>query len=729
MPQKTSAQLKKLSKKLCSAINNSVKRNVNSQKLMMISDSNRDDTSLIMLKHSIHLERCDFGFSKTEMGSEMALAMFQHRERVIFIYSPTMKCITSFALDPYVKDLPGDIQQIIRPDDILNQFSQKDNNILEMFGTCVRCHKTVTADKLSKITEHTYVGEYKKSDICDKCFVRCVNTCECCEKKFYSYSMGSPSHICEVCSTSMKKTHCCRYKPVNEVVPCRYCRKNWCSKHLDQHVRESHRDSMGMHTDRVDVRPIYSKEPGKYLKVNRSVGIELEAVPETKGGAVSTYTHLNGIKKLLPSILPYEYGVTHDGSVRVDFGIDGVVEGIEFVTPPRSMIGAEECISTLCKTVKSIGMTVNKTCGVHVHIGLDGIKNDPVKLAHLLRTIYAVEDILYSVNPPSRWTNKYCRSLSDKYSFEDFHRPTTVEWFESVWYGSKSLMDLKHFKSHKYNGGVDSSQDTRYCGVNFHSAFTNGTIEFRHHAGSLNSEKILGWVGLLLTIVDYAENRYNDQHVHDLYQAETTTEKMKLFFTYFDVPEEIKSYVKKRVEEFNPRFKEFKTVMKTLSQRKRTKYFPVVAKRKNDKERMEEAFYILMQIYNEEVYERVVKRLKKEFENDKPGLISKIFMPRRERMQPARDFYAMSMADFNGGINQEANESPAVEGGGGGGVEYQIGSPVIPVRDTVQRRVISLHREMAERDAAETSRAGSLTERNILRALETLSGTDEDAPF
>lgn len=52
-------------------------------------------------------------------------------------------------------------------------------------------------------------------------------------------------------------------------------------------------------------------------------------------------------------------------------------------------------------------------------------------------------------------------------------------------------------KTDKYNGA-------RYTGLNIHSFFYRGTIEFRHHSGTVNADKAKNWGMICAAIIEYA---------------------------------------------------------------------------------------------------------------------------------------------------------------------------------------------------------------------------------
>ena len=48
---------------------------------------------------------------------------------------------------------------------------------------------------------------------------------------------------------------------------------------------------------------------------------------------------------------------------------------------------------------------------------------------------------------------------------------------------------------------TDKYNDARYSGLNMHSRYYHGSLEFRLHSGTLNSRKIFNWISILNVII------------------------------------------------------------------------------------------------------------------------------------------------------------------------------------------------------------------------------------
>jgi len=186
--------------------------------------------------------------------------------------------------------------------------------------------------------------------------------------------------------------------------------------------------------------------------------------------------------------------VKPDGTPAVD---------AEIVLPPLADCQvAFEYLETVCNAIASTGATVNRSCGLHVHISnapLDDTHSAARftgdSIDHKERTgryltgqyfadpldAVAVKDIMVrytrqqatvdSMLPPSRRGNRYCRPLS-------------VAALE----GANTLNELTQATHGKFST------------INL-TTWSRGTIEFRQHSGTIEADKTWNWVQFILNLV------------------------------------------------------------------------------------------------------------------------------------------------------------------------------------------------------------------------------------
>jgi hypothetical protein len=133
--------------------------------------------------------------------------------------------------------------------------------------------------------------------------------------------------------------------------------------------------------------------------------------------------------------------------------------GVEIVSPVLDWSDAGRRQLELAIDTAAPHVTVNTSCGFHVHVSADGL-NGP-KLARLKRLWLNLEPIVFSYLPPSRRNNHYCQR------------------------------------------GI--GETGRYYGLNLTCLPVKGTVEFRCHHGTMNKKKIISWVAFCIALVEFAK--------------------------------------------------------------------------------------------------------------------------------------------------------------------------------------------------------------------------------
>lgn len=163
---------------------------------------------------------------------------------------------------------------------------------------------------------------------------------------------------------------------------------------------------------------------------------------------------------------------------------DGSIVGsqpAECVTP--ALKGESEGFNKLkacCDTLNTIGASVNKSCGLHVHIGAQMLTEK--EYCNVFVNYMRLETAIDSFLAPSRRSGgagaHWCHSL--RHAENDIIAATTI-------------------------GGIrEALNRNRYHKVNAEAYLRHRTIEFRQHQGSINFTKIKAWVEFLAKLVAYS---------------------------------------------------------------------------------------------------------------------------------------------------------------------------------------------------------------------------------
>jgi Putative amidoligase enzyme len=155
--------------------------------------------------------------------------------------------------------------------------------------------------------------------------------------------------------------------------------------------------------------------------------------------------------------------------------------GLEIVSPPLGEEGLAQ-IEIVGNTLIAMGARVNKSCGLHVHIGARSLSIPAMKQLAWLYHDY--EESIDSLLPPSRRGNgnTYCRSVKMTVDREALKRARDITQIQRA-----------------ISGG------SRYVKLNIGAFWKHGTVEFRQHSGTVDPVKMTKWVLFCTQMVDTAK--------------------------------------------------------------------------------------------------------------------------------------------------------------------------------------------------------------------------------
>lgn len=132
-------------------------------------------------------------------------------------------------------------------------------------------------------------------------------------------------------------------------------------------------------------------------------------------------------------------------------------------------------IKKVCDALISAGATVNKTCGLHVHVGASDVTVEVMK--RIINRYNRFEGVIDGFMPESRRGdyNEFSRSLNQYVS---------------------RIQNCQNIES------IACNIPTRYTKVNVQSYLRHGTVEFRQHSGTVEAEKAINWVKFCLNFVE-----------------------------------------------------------------------------------------------------------------------------------------------------------------------------------------------------------------------------------
>jgi hypothetical protein len=225
------------------------------------------------------------------------------------------------------------------------------------------------------------------------------------------------------------------------------------------------------------------------LATNLTFGIEIECRTPVSFDALAAAIRAKGI-----AVQAFGYAthqMTSGWKIVTDASLGS--GGAEIVSP---ILKGEQGIADLMKVAEALaetGCTVDRSCGLHVHVGARGAST--AQLRNVAKMFIKYEAQFDAIVAPSRRgsANRYCQSnvgvvrgstLAEKFATID--RATTMQQVATA-----------------VNGGFEQAQYSRYryMKCNFQSLATHGTVEFRQHQGSVDGVKMAAWVRLVTGFV------------------------------------------------------------------------------------------------------------------------------------------------------------------------------------------------------------------------------------
>jgi len=345
--------------------------------------------------------------------------------------------------------------------------------IEEKYESCQHCDELYPKTDMIEIDSDEFV--------CDNCFGDYYTECNSCNEIMVDddtyWSEGGDSY-CNDCYYD-HYTHCSDCSCEVDVDYANY------NDHGESYCDDCYGDPTEVDLDSygvVDIRLSKSFEKNKFA---RAVGLEIEACnPHYDELERDLYANNFEIKN--------NWRIVHDGSISPS-GEDDV--GREFVT--RGGLSGDELymsINNMTSILTREDWYVNKSCGLHVHIDARDLRAR--QLAYILAVAKLCEPVIYKMMPPSRGNTRWAKRIP--MSIEKILRIHDEEDFIDAWY-----------RSHGTSPSMEKYNDSRYCGVNMHSRVIHGSIEFRHHSGTLNPEKIINWIEICQSIVKAGLDLHN----------------------------------------------------------------------------------------------------------------------------------------------------------------------------------------------------------------------------
>ncbi len=157
------------------------------------------------------------------------------------------------------------------------------------------------------------------------------------------------------------------------------------------------------------------------------------------------------------------------------------------VVSPILTYGDMADLQEIIRQLRHKGAFVNSQCGIHIHV--DAGRYTPQTLRNLVNIIASKEDILYKALRIDPARMRWCKKTNERL-IEAINRkkPQTMEALKDIWYAGSTRGRDEHYN------------DTRYHGLNLHSTFTKGTVEFRLFNSTTHAGEIKAYIQFCLAV-------------------------------------------------------------------------------------------------------------------------------------------------------------------------------------------------------------------------------------
>lgn len=225
---------------------------------------------------------------------------------------------------------------------------------------------------------------------------------------------------------------------------------------------------------------------------NMKFGLELEFGGITYEKTAQIVADTVGGKRILVDEVEDAKGRTWkvEDELTVDcWNIGG--DSCELKTPPLT----EEDIPLLLQVVQNLkdaGAKVNFSCGLHVHV--DGSELNRDSLVKLIAIYGQSEKQLYKAFNVHKDRIEFNAEYMSEQFFSNIYRAKDMEDIRRMWYSE--YQDINHASQY---------HESRWKGLNLHSLWYRGTIEFRLFNGTVEPAEVEKAVRVCLALMRYAK--------------------------------------------------------------------------------------------------------------------------------------------------------------------------------------------------------------------------------
>ena len=183
--------------------------------------------------------------------------------------------------------------------------------------------------------------------------------------------------------------------------------------------------------------------------------------------------------------------------------------GMELLTQPSSGKELLKTIDDIFGQLKKNGFTGSTATGMHNHVDFGKASLSEVKKLFLLG--YMLEPFIESKVPANRRNGQFCRSLHTLFTFDEVLHIASKDTDKLFYSAASNTKGNKRDMSNYSPSWLQQTKrghgsDMRYTGLNMHSVFFRGTIEFRYPHTVIDETYAKSTALFFASIVEYARS-------------------------------------------------------------------------------------------------------------------------------------------------------------------------------------------------------------------------------
>ena len=199
----------------------------------------------------------------------------------------------------------------------------------------------------------------------------------------------------------------------------------------------------------------------------------------------------------LAMVVPHQWLIHDDGSLRGRFPN----EKAEYVlAAPLNLQAAVKAVKDLAKAQAGATLNFSFRTSVHVHYNVCKFTEDQV--LNLIYTYYLLEIPIMNLCGEHRIGNRFCLRLKDCDGIAAILTDIV----------RNSVKRIRQY-------GADA---VRYAALNLDALSKFGSVEFRGMQGTLDTNTLTGWLGLISTLGAYAKSKQNIVEIHNSFIGQPT---------------------------------------------------------------------------------------------------------------------------------------------------------------------------------------------------------------